>query len=284
MKRFKWTFKKLQSEAIKYSTKQEFRVNNPKAWTAACKRRILDKICKHMVSGIRSGKDHPNFKWTDKKLELEAFKYKTRWEFQCNSKSAFSTAHRRGILDKICAHMELRLIYWSDELLMKEANKYSNRTDFMLGSPSAYIIAKKRKIFDKICTHMPLSRCSSKPEDELINIIKKYFPSIIKLRDRKVRIENKPYIKGFDIDGLVPELKLGIEFDGKRWHSFEQMRKDRRKKSWSDDDIRNYHEIKDAWFLTKGIRILHIKEEDWLKNKQACINKCLAFLNTSNKR
>ena len=41
------------------------------------------------------------------------------------------------------------------------------------------------------------------------------------------------------------------------------MRNDKGKKLWSDEDIRNYHEIKDAWFATKGIKILHIKEEEW---------------------
>src|SRR5208283_2181350 len=102
-------------------------------------------------------------------------------------------------------------------------------------------------------------------------IIRTFFSSARTLRDRKVKIKGKPYMKGFQIDIFIPELNLGIEFDGKRWHSFEQMRKDKRKAKWSDDDIRNYHEIKDAWFATKGITILHIKEEDWLKDKQACI-------------
>lgn len=57
------------------------------------------------------------------------------------------------------------------------------------------------------------------------------------------------------------------------------MRKDRFKKLWSDDDIRSYHEIKDGWFMfSKGIKILHIKEVDWIKDKQTCIRKCLEFL------
>ena len=93
------------------------------------------------------------------------------------------------------------------------------------------------------------------------------------------KIPNKPYIYGFDIDIFVPELMRVIEFDGIYWHSFEQMRNDKRKAKWSDEDILNYHEIKDDYFASKGITILHIKEEDWLKDKKACINTCLKFLN-----
>jgi len=70
----------------------------------------------------------------------------------------------------------------------------------------------------------------------------------------------------------------GIEFDGTYYHSFEFMRKTTHKKSWPDEDIHNYHEIKDAWFASKGIQILHIKEEDWKLDKDQCIKKCLQFL------
>lgn len=83
------------------------------------------------------------------------------------------------------------------------------------------------------------------------------------------------------VDIYIPELKLGVEFDGNYHHSFEYMRGCKKKVKWSDDDIRNYHEIKDTWFLTKGIAVLHIKEKDWLENKQACIQKCLDFLSNS---
>ena len=125
---------------------------------------------------------------------------------------------------------------------------------------------------------------TSKPEIELFEIIKKIIPSVKKLRDRKVKIEGKPYIHGFDIDILAPELNLGIEFDGPYHHSFEYMRKDPKRCEWTDEDIRNYHEIKDAWFATKGIAILHIEWDDWKQNKESCINRCLEFLGLSTER
>ena len=56
------------------------------------------------------------------------------------------------------------------------------------------------------------------------------------------------------------------------------MRKDKGKKNWPDEDIRNYHEIKDSYFASKGIQVLHIKEENWNKDKEECIQRCLNFL------
>jgi len=115
-------------------------------------------------------------------------------------------------------------------------------------------------------------------EIELFNTVKQLFETVRKLRDRSANIPDKPFIYGFDIDIFVPELNLGIEFDGFYYHSFEYMRKCRGKRKWSDEDIRNYHQIKDDYFLAKGIKILHIKEEDWKTDKQLCIERSFKFL------
>jgi hypothetical protein len=69
---------------------------------------------------------------------------------------------------------------------------------------------------------------------------------------------------------------MGIEFDGTYWHSFETMKKS--KIDWPTEDVKNYHEIKDLWFSSKDIFILHVKEGDWNRNKEACVEKCLKFL------
>lgn len=118
----------------------------------------------------------------------------------------------------------------------------------------------------------------SKAEIELSDAIKKVHSDVRKKRDRKVKIECKPYIKGFEIDIFIPALNKGIEFDGTYYHSFDRMRADPDKIKWSDDDIRNYHPIKDSWFSSIGIQILHIKEVDWNMDKEACIKRCLDFL------
>jgi hypothetical protein len=264
-----WTTESLYKEAEKYGTRMEFKKGSPSAYCIALKRKDFESICSHMVPTLVS--------WTDKMLHSEALKYKTRNEFQKSSRSAYASAWNRGLLDKICSHMPIpsNAPYTIEELI-EEALKYRTRSEFENGSCGAYNVALKRKILDNICPHMKASGASSVQERELLGIIRKLYPNAKKFRDMKVKIDNKPYIKGFDIDILVGNL--GIEFDGKYHHSFEFMRKDPKKSKWSDDDIKNYDKLKDEWFLTKGIKILHIKETDWNLDKNSCIQRCINFL------
>lgn len=278
---YKWTPEKLQEEALKYETKRDFKLGSYSAYFIAQRRGILQEICRHMP-------EVSNKPWTDEELVAEALRYNRRVDFHKNSSGAFTAAWKRGrdFLDTICSHMieyageNHHNFKWTNEDLHIEALKYKTIAEFQKGNRSAYGLARNRNIFDEICSHMKPSRGSSLAEKELFAIIKNTYPSAKTLRDMKVRIEGKPYIHGFDIDIYIPGLNLGVEFDGTHYHSFEYMRKTKAKSKWSDDDIRNYHEIKDSWFAGKGIKILHIKEEDWKANKNFCIQECLDFLSS----
>jgi hypothetical protein len=59
------------------------------------------------------------------------------------------------------------------------------------------------------------------------------------------------YRDGLEIDIYLPGLKLGFEFNGLYWHS--ELFKDK-----------NYHLNKTNWFKERGIRIIHIWEDDWI--------------------
>jgi hypothetical protein len=266
---FKYSNEELVQEALRYKTRIEFRKKNSNAYACASKRKILSSICAHMKLLRRSA-------YTNEELHNEAIKYSTRSEFERENSGAYQVAHKRGVLDRICTHMVEARHVWKITELLPEALLYKTRTAFQKGSPGAWDVARRLDILDKICSHMPNSANASLSEIELFEIIKTMCPEAKKLRDRKVKIEGKPYIKGFDIDILVGNL--GIEFDGPHHHSFEYMRKSYCKRFWSDEDIRNYHEIKDAWFATKGIEILHIKWDDWIADKRVCIDKRTAFL------
>ena len=265
--------KDLHKEALKYKTRGEFQKQAPNPYTVALRRGILDQICSHMELARRE--------WTNEELAEEALRYRYRSVFERKNRKAYDVAIKRGILDQICGHMEYLVHQWADEELVQEALKYNTRSEFRKNS-KAYDAARVRGILNSICSHMKRSGGISLAEQELFDTIKKSFDRIKKIRDSKVKIQNKPYIKGFDIDMFVPELNKGIEFDGEYYHSFDYMRNDPKKIKWSDDDIRNYHELKDQWFLTKGIKILHIKEEEWVCDKTSCIQKCLKFLGVKN--
>lgn len=276
---FKWNTESIQKEALKYGTVAEFEKNSRGAYKAALKLNILDTMCSHLV--------YVRKYWTFQELNLEALKYTTRGQFKKNNLSAYQSARNSKALDQICSHMPRRTdqsgknsgtFKWTYEMIKEEVLKYRTRLDFARGNPAAYQVAQKRNLLDEICSHMKRPSNTSKPEKELIDVIKTDFPTARTLRDCKIKIEDKPFIHGFHIDIFVEELSLGIEFDGKYHHTFEYMRKDKAKKNWPDEALRQYHEIKDTYFLSKGIKILHIKEEDWIASKQACIDKCLIFL------
>ena len=59
------------------------------------------------------------------------------------------------------------------------------------------------------------------------------------------------YRDGLEIDIYLPDLKLGFEFNGLYWHSEKFKSK-------------NYHIDKTNYFKERGIRIIHIWEDDWM--------------------
>lgn len=272
-----WTDKRIQDEAYLYQTRGTFLEDSPSAYRTALARGILDQVCAHMRPSLREP-------YTNEELAIEALRYNTRKNFQEGNSAAYQAAWKRNILDQICSHMAIDLkiggiphnYFWTEEKIQLEANRYATRGEFQKGSKAAYQAAVENGLLDKVCCHMIILGGVSVAEMYLCDVIKCIYPHARKFRDRKVRIEGKSHIKGFDIDILVG--KLGIEFDGKYHHTFEYMRKDKRKIKWSDEEIRNYHQIKDAWFTAKGIQILHVKEEDWNLDKEICIIRCLNFL------
>lgn len=272
--------KELIELALTCKTKVEFREKYNGAMQVIYKRKLQNIAFAHMPDRAHlSGEENPNRKYTDEDLHKIALKHETIDQFRKIDYSAYCVAHDRGIYTQIITHMPPASNNpYSYEELRDEALKYTVRGDFYKNSWKMYAAASARGILDDICKHMKKSQNVSFMEEELFYAIKENLPTTCKLRDRKVKIEGKPHIKGFDIDIFIPELKKGIEFDGDYHHSFEGMK--RSKKNWPDEDIRNYHEIKDNWFANRGIKILHVKERDWLADKKSCIKRCLDFLNS----
>lgn len=274
--RVNWTHEMLRDEALKYINRIDFAKKSYRAYQAAVRMGILDKICSHMEPSKTKYK-------TVEDIRKEALKYNSRGEFQ--KSSLYHVALRRDILDEVCSHMPKRIdqsgensptFKWSFEEIKMEALKYNSRSEFAEGNNNAYAVACKRGIIDGVCSHMKIPGNTSRYEISLLDQIKSIYPKTQKLRDRKVKIENRPHIKGFDLDIYVPELKKAIEFDGEYWHSDAGLKRSR--DHWPQEDIDNYHMIKDEWFQSKGISIIHIKEEEWIKDREFCIKKCIDFL------
>ena len=277
--RHKWTDEELRQEALKYKTRNVFAKTSTCAYQLCQQRGLLDKVCSHMPKHVdKSGKNNRNFKWTKEKLQIEALKYKTRNDFFKNSSGAYDSAINMGILNEICSDLAyLCRKPWTVFEIKNEALKYPNKTAFTKGAMGAYKAALRLNILDEVTSHMPKRGVVSKAEVSLIDEIKKKYPKAHTLRIRKKNlIKNKPHIKGFHIDIYIPELRKGIEYDGTYWHSIKGLKRSR--EDWPEEDLVNYHQIKDDYFKSKGIQLLHIKEEDWMEDKTKCLKNIWEFL------
>ena len=96
-----WTEEKLQAEANKYKNRLELKKNNKSAYNAIKSRKLLSKLFKNHVNNGYSENIKPNGYWTDKKLQEESDKYETRDEFIKNSHSAYMTAYKKNLIDKL---------------------------------------------------------------------------------------------------------------------------------------------------------------------------------------
>jgi predicted GIY-YIG superfamily endonuclease len=96
-----WTKERCATEAKKYNTRAEFRINSSSAYSKALKSKWIDDICAHMIE-IRK----PNGYWSKERCAEEASKFKTRADFKRGNSAAYSRALKSKWIDEVCIHME----------------------------------------------------------------------------------------------------------------------------------------------------------------------------------
>ena len=110
--------------------------------------------------------------------------------------------------------------------------------EFQISSSNYHSRIKSNLPLCTVC--YPISNSQSIKEQELYKFISSVYDGEIV----------QSYRDKLEIDIYLPELKLGFEFNGLYWHSEEYKDK-------------NYHLDKTKYFNEKGIRIIHIWEDDW---------------------
>ena len=100
----------------------------------------------------------------------------------------------------------------------------------------------------------------SKAEIELLDFVKQYFPN--------ARQHDRTIIGPYELDIVIPEIKLAIEFDGDYWHST---------KCWLENhdnlnEYYNYHLNKVLETNKKGYRLIHIWENNYEEIKKKLID------------
>lgn len=95
----------------------------------------------------------------------------------------------------------------------------------------------------------PYHNCnSSTPEKEIVEHLKRITDDII------INTNDRNVLNGKEIDIYVPSKKIGIEFDGIFWHN-------------ENNKTNDYHLQKTEECEKRGIRLVHIFEDEWLNKK-----------------
>ena len=155
------------------------------------------------------------------------------------------------------SNSEFYIKYLGSEISLFKCDNNSDH-NFKIKSDNYY---SRLNLNNKLCTIcFPIGDLKSIKEKEVYEIIKSiYFYEII-----------ESYRDGLEIDIFIPELKLGFEFNGLYYHS--DKFKDK-----------NYHIDKTNHFKERGIRIIHIWEDDWVYKKEIIKSQILNIIGLSNK-
>lgn len=93
----KWTVKIVSDAARKFRTRREFRLGDPRAYSAAQRYGWLDLVCTHMECGKKD--------WTLEECRAIANRYTCKSHFLNEANGAYQSAYRKGWLNEICKHM-----------------------------------------------------------------------------------------------------------------------------------------------------------------------------------
>lgn len=97
-------------------------------------------------------------------------------------------------------------------------------------------------------------------EDEIVNILSHHL---------KVEKNNRTVLNGFELDIYIPSHNIAIEYNGLRWHS-EEFGKDK-----------YYHLNKTLQCKEKGIKLIHVFEDEYINSKKIVLNKIKHILGIS---
>lgn len=106
---------------------------------------------------------------------------------------------------------------------------------------------------------------SSAKETQLLEVIRSLFPELEIISSYRGWCKDTSVVSArYEIDIFIPELMLGIEFNGIYWHDKQnQQREDLKKKRAMD----------------VGIKIIDIWEDDWDENRSSCIQNIIEVIN-----
>lgn len=105
-------------------------------------------------------------------------------------------------------------------------------------------------------------------EEDIASYVRDAYPSYRIVTNDRTVITASDGRTPLEIDIYIPELKLGIEADGIRWHDRDAYNRDRRNGTEHSEEM-----YKERYCARKGIKLIHIWDADGMDaNKRAIDN------------
>lgn len=214
-----------------------------------------------LVHGYEYDYSRVDYKSAMTKVEIGCPKHGWFWQTP--------NGHLNGDGCKACANEALFMTQeeWLVEAKKIHGEKYDySLVEYVNSETKVKIICPIHGIFEQRAgSHIRGQGCpkcannnTSKPEQELFDFVKELYPSTTS--------NNYKIITPKELDIYIPELNKAIEFNGLYWH----YSKDR--------FIQGKHALKSNLCRQKGIQLLHVREELWLRDKERMKEVILRFL------
>ena len=144
-KSWKWTKEVVIADALKYTSKSEWRKNSS-AYAMAIRQGWLDEACAHMTALWKP-------KWDKEAVFEDALKYQARGEWEAKSNGAVAAAKRNGWYEEAAQHMPMLIERWTKKSVIADAQKYQTRGEWYAKSKS-YSIARNNNWVEEATAHM----------------------------------------------------------------------------------------------------------------------------------
>lgn len=233
--------------------KERSKKTNLEKYGTVCPRgnsEVNEKARKNAIEkyGVDNYSKTQEYKERVKKTNLDRYgvEYRTQSpEFINKIKNSNSTIRFEKIYTKYSSDYE---ICFDDKFMV---NKINSEKVFTFKCKSCGNVFKSRYNNEVKCTCKKLCGTST-PETELFEYIKSITTYPVISSDRNI-------IKPKELDILIPDLNIAFEFNGLYWHNTNFLPKE-------------YHQNKTVLCKNKGIKLIHIFEDEW-KHKSELIKE-----------
>ena len=152
-----WSLKRIKESRDKFKTVRDWYENEPGAYAAASRLKILPELTKNLKKEIVA-----NDYYDSEKIKYAIKDFKSFKQWLEEDKKTYAAAQRRGLLDdkNITGHLIKAegkpISKWTKKAVLKDALLDDSRSAWKLRSPAAYRASRDRGYFEEAVSHMTL--------------------------------------------------------------------------------------------------------------------------------